>query len=52
MNEAFDAAAALAPADLPASLSEAAVLQRAQLVGGNQPVAVVLLVDIDARGVS
>jgi hypothetical protein len=48
--EAFDVPAALPPAVLPDAYVAAAMAVRPTLVAGAQPVAVVILLDIDARG--
>lgn len=46
----FDAPAMLAPATLPAWAEEAGLLLRPVLAAGGTPVAVVVLVEIDAKG--
>lgn len=51
-SAAFDAPAMEAPATLPASLIAGAVLLRPTLTPTSQPVAVVVLLEIDAKGVS
>lgn len=49
-EEAFAATSELAPAELPTAASEASLLLRPVLAAGGQPQAVVILMDVDARG--
>lgn len=49
-DEALAAPAELAPAELPAAAVEAALLTRPVLTAGGQPQAVVILMDVDAKG--
>ncbi|MES2712965.1 MAG: hypothetical protein V4653_15390 [Pseudomonadota bacterium] len=49
--EGFDAAGAVAPAELPAGSSEAFLATRPVLVARGEPGPVVILLDFDARGI-
>jgi hypothetical protein len=50
MAEGFEAPAGLAPAELPSGQSQAALLLRPMREAGAAPTAVVILLEMEARG--